>query len=134
MDSSQTSSLPSSPGAPTVDTADATGGQAMVVTASAVRRILALQGSEGPDHFLRLAVQSGGCSGFQYLFSFDHEIRDEDHVWERDGARLVVDEISMDLLKGAVLDYTEDLMSAQFVLRNPQATSRCGCGNSFSVI
>lgn len=103
------------------------------LTDAAIQRILALQASEEPGHLLRLSVQSGGCSGFQYHFSFDDTVNPDDCVIERDGAKLVVDIISLGFLAGAVLDYTSDMMMAQFVLTNPVATSRCGCGNSFAV-
>ncbi|HXQ51749.1 MAG TPA: iron-sulfur cluster insertion protein ErpA [Stellaceae bacterium] len=104
------------------------------LTASAARRIAELRSQENaPDAFLRLAVSGGGCSGFQYGFTFDKERRADDLVFARDGVELVIDEVSLELVKGAELDFVEDLMGAYFQVRNPNAASSCGCGNSFSV-
>jgi iron-sulfur cluster insertion protein len=104
------------------------------LTANAARRIAELKSQENaPDAFLRLAVSGGGCSGFQYGFSFDKERRTDDLVFARDGVELVIDEVSLELVKGAELDFVEDMMGAYFQVRNPNAASSCGCGNSFSV-
>lgn len=101
---------------------------------SAARRVTALKQQENlPNAFLRLAVSGGGCSGFQYGFSFDDARQADDAVFERDGVQLVIDAVSLDLVKGAVVDYVEDMMGAAFQVRNPNAASSCGCGNSFSV-
>lgn len=106
----------------------------VTVTDSAIRRIAHLIEQEsGDDMFLRIAVSGGGCSGFQYDFSFDDEIRDDDRVFERDGVKVVVDDVSLDLLAGAEVDFVEDLIGASFQIRNPNATASCGCGSSFSV-
>jgi iron-sulfur cluster insertion protein len=106
----------------------------IVLTASAARRIAALRAREhAEDAFLRIAVSGGGCSGFQYGFSFDLQRNDDDHVFERDGVAVVVDEVSLGLLGGAEVDFVEDLMGAAFQVRNPNAASSCGCGNSFSI-
>jgi iron-sulfur cluster insertion protein len=107
----------------------------VTLTDSAARRVAELKRQEAtaPGTFLRLAVSGGGCSGFQYGFSFDDRRQDDDHVFERDGVALVVDAVSLELVKGAEIDFVEDLMGASFQVRNPNAASSCGCGNSFSV-
>jgi iron-sulfur cluster insertion protein len=106
----------------------------VTLTESAARRIAELKAKESAPHsFLRLAVSGGGCSGFQYGFSFDDDRRGDDLVFARDGVELVIDETSLDLVKGAEIDFVEDLMGAYFQVRNPNAASSCGCGNSFSV-
>ena len=81
---------------------------------------------------LRVAVLAGGCSGFQYKFELDGSATEEDLVVERDGATVLVDRASIDLLAGAELDFVDKLMGAHFAVRNPNATSACGCGTSFS--
>ena len=110
-------------------------GDEIAISASAARRIAALIAAEGGSERLRLrvAVSGGGCSGFQYGFTLDDERHDDDRVFERDGAGVLIDEVSLELLKGAQLDYVEDLMGSYFVVRNPNASSTCGCGSSFSV-
>jgi iron-sulfur cluster insertion protein len=82
---------------------------------------------------LRVAVLAGGCSGFQYRFELDGTVQPDDLVIERDGARVLVDEVSLDLLAGAELHFTDELMGSHFTVRNPNATASCGCGTSFSV-
>ena len=82
---------------------------------------------------LRVAVLAGGCSGFQYRFELDQDAAPDDVVLECDGARVVIDPASLDLLGGAELDYTDELMGSHFAVRNPNARSACGCGTSFSV-
>lgn len=109
-------------------------GDPMGMTASAARRILKVAESEGnPALSLRISVSGGGCSGFQYSFSLDAEETQDDIVITRDGARLLVDSISLDYLRGSELDFVEDLSGAGFRINNPLASSSCGCGNSFSV-
>jgi iron-sulfur cluster insertion protein len=106
----------------------------VILTESAARRIALLKEQEqAGSAFLRIAVSGGGCSGFQYGFSFDKERNDDDAVFERDGVAIVVDEVSLELLSGAEVDFVEDLMGASFQVRNPNAASSCGCGNSFSI-
>ena len=103
------------------------------ISESAARRVAFLVAQEGnPALMLRLTVSGGGCSGFQYGFGFDDTVNADDHVFERDGTRVVTDDCSLDLLAGATLDYVEDLMGASFQIRNPNATASCGCGNSFA--
>jgi len=111
-----------------------TGELRVSLSASAAKRVKELKAQENlPNAFLRLAVSGGGCSGFQYGFSFDDARQPEDRVFERDGVQLVVDETSLGLLAGAEIDFVEDMMGAAFQVKNPNAASSCGCGNSFSV-
>jgi len=106
----------------------------ILLTENAARRIAILKTQENAeDAFLRIAVSGGGCSGFQYGFSFDDQRNEDDFVFERDGVGIVVDEVSLGLLSGAEVDFVEDLMGASFQIRNPNAASSCGCGNSFSI-
>ena len=106
----------------------------ILLTASAARRIATLKTEENAENaFLRIAVSGGGCSGFQYGLSFDDQRNDDDLVFERDGVGVVIDEVSLGLLNGAEVDFVEDLMGASFQIRNPNAASSCGCGNSFSI-
>jgi len=81
---------------------------------------------------LRVFVQGGGCSGFQYGFTFDEEINEDDTVMDKNGVQLLIDSMSYQYLVGAEIDYKEDLEGAQFVIKNPNATTTCGCGSSFS--
>ena len=103
------------------------------MTASAAKRIAALTAAEGAGVMFRLAVNGGGCSGYQYDFSFDDARTADDLLIERDGARLLVDVVSLEFLGGAEIDFVEDLMGAHFEVKNPNAKSSCGCGTSFSV-
>jgi iron-sulfur cluster insertion protein len=103
------------------------------ITGRAASRIAAIGAAEGRPAALRVAVLAGGCSGFQYRFELDEAPQPDDLVIERDGARVLVDPASLDLLAGAELDYADELMGSYFAIRNPNATSACGCGTSFSV-
>src|SRR5690242_4234489 len=106
----------------------------VVLTENAARRIAMLKTEENAENaFLRIAVSGGGCSGFQYGLSFDDRRNDDDFVFERDGIGVVIDDVSLGLLNGAEVDFVEDLMGASFQIRNPNAASSCGCGNSFSI-
>ena len=106
----------------------------VVLTENAARRIAMLRAQENAENaFLRIAVSGGGCSGFQYGLSFDDQRNEDDFVFERDGVGIVVDEVSLGLLNGAEVDFVEDLMGASFQIKNPNAASSCGCGNSFSI-
>jgi iron-sulfur cluster insertion protein len=108
--------------------------RSITVTESAAKRIAVLREQEQVDDAnLRIAVSGGGCSGFQYGLSFDDQTNPDDLVFERDGVGVVVDDVSLDLLNGAEVDFVEDLMGASFQIRNPNAASSCGCGNSFSI-
>ena len=88
---------------------------------------------ERPDAGLRVFVQGGGCSGFQYGFTFDDAIQDGDTEIENRGVTLLIDPMSVQYLTGAEIDYKEDLSGSQFIIRNPNASTTCGCGSSFSV-
>src|SRR6266851_8515256 len=108
--------------------------RAVVITDSASRRIAVLKRQEAAEGaFLRIAVSGGGCSGFQYGLSFDAQQNPDDFVFEQGGVAVVVDDVSLDLLQGAEVDFVEDLMGASFQIKNPNAASSCGCGNSFSI-
>lgn len=110
------------------------GERGIVLTDNAARRIAFLKTQENAGNaFLRIAVSGGGCSGFQYGLSFDNQRNEDDVVFERDGVGIIVDDVSLDLLNGAEVDFVEDLMGASFQIRNPNAASSCGCGNSFSI-
>ena len=106
----------------------------LVFTDSAANKVKELIIEEGnPDLKLRVFVNGGGCSGFQYGFTFDEILNDDDTVMEKDGVKLLIDPMSYQYLVGAEIDYTEGLEGSQFVIRNPNATSTCGCGSSFSI-
>jgi len=106
----------------------------LIFTDSAANKVKELIIEEGnPDLKLRVFVNGGGCSGFQYGFTFDEILNDDDTVMEKDGVMLLIDPMSYQYLVGAEIDYTEGLEGSQFVIRNPNATSTCGCGSSFSV-
>lgn len=105
----------------------------VLFTDAAAEKVASLIAEEGnADLMLRVFVTGGGCSGFQYGFTFDEEVQEGDAVAERDGVRLLIDSVSYAYLVGAEIDYKEDLQGAQFVIRNPNAQSTCGCGSSFS--
>jgi iron-sulfur cluster insertion protein len=107
---------------------------AIIFTDSAAAKVKSLLDEEGNDTLkLRVFVSGGGCSGFQYGFTFDDVLNEDDTVMEKNGVHLLVDAMSYQYLVGAEIDYTEGLEGAQFVIRNPNATSTCGCGSSFSV-
>ncbi|MBI3678288.1 MAG: iron-sulfur cluster insertion protein ErpA [Proteobacteria bacterium] len=103
------------------------------VSARAAKRIAEILKAEPAPVMLRVAVTGGGCSGFQYNFALDDARADDDLVIERDGAVVLVDAVSLDFLKGAEIDFVDDLIGAAFKVNNPNATSSCGCGTSFSV-
>src|SRR5690606_27025019 len=99
--------------------------------AAKVKQLLDEEGN--PNLKLRVFVQGGGCSGFQYGFTFDEDVAEDDTKLEKNGVQLLVDPMSFQYLVGAEIDYKEDLEGAQFVIRNPNATTTCGCGSSFSI-
>jgi iron-sulfur cluster insertion protein len=104
------------------------------ISENAARRIAKLIADEGDDNLVfRVAVSGGGCSGFQYGFSLDNQRNEDDRVFERDGIEVVIDEVSLDLLKDSEVDFVEDLIGSYFSIKNPNASSTCGCGSSFSV-
>ena len=105
----------------------------LVFTDAAAAKVAALITEEGnPDLKLRVFVQGGGCSGFQYGFTFDEAVNEDDTTMSKNGVSLLIDAMSYQYLIGAEIDYKEDLQGAQFVIRNPNAASTCGCGSSFS--
>ena len=103
------------------------------LTERAAARIAEIVAADGRQAALRVAVLAGGCSGFQYRFELDETPQEDDLLIELSGARVLVDPASLDLLAGAELDYTDELMGSHFAVRNPNAKSACGCGTSFSV-
>lgn len=106
----------------------------LVFTDSAADKVKQLVDEEGnPDLKLRVFVQGGGCSGFQYGFTFDEVVNEDDTQMAKNGVTLLIDAMSLQYLMGAEIDYKEDLQGAQFVIKNPNATTTCGCGSSFSV-
>ena len=118
--------------------AAANGARTMTITETAARRVAELSRAEGDDSLmLRVFVNGGGCSGFQYGFSFDDTVKSDDHVFEREidagSVKVVVDETSLDLLAGSEIDWVEELVGAAFRINNPNATASCGCGSSFAI-
>ncbi len=108
--------------------------QVVTVTESAIAKVRSLiEEEDNPDLKLRVYVTGGGCSGFQYGFTFDEAVADDDSIVERDGVKVVVDAMSYPYLVGAVVNYEEGLQGSKFVIQNPNASSTCGCGSSFTV-
>jgi iron-sulfur cluster insertion protein len=105
----------------------------LTLSPSAAQRIHAIGEAEGKTLMLRVAVEGGGCSGFQYQFGLVETAEADDLKIERDGAAAVVDEMSLALLKGSEIDFVDELAGAEFKVRNPNAKSSCGCGVSFSI-
>jgi len=106
----------------------------IIFTDSAASKVAQLIDEEGnPDLKLRVFVQGGGCSGFQYGFTFDEITNEDDTVMNKNGVQLLIDAMSYQYLVGTEIDYKDDLEGAQFVIKNPNAQSTCGCGSSFSV-
>src|ERR1700712_3961999 len=106
---------------------------AVTVSSRAAKRIAAILASEPAPAMLRLAVTGGGCSGFSYNFALDETRMDDDLLVEEGGAKILIDPVSLDFLAGSEIDFTDDLMGQAFKVNNPNATSSCGCGTSFSV-
>ncbi len=88
---------------------------------------------ENIDNYFRISVTGGGCSGFQYEFSTDHQVSNNDEIYEHNEARILIDKVSIKFLLGSVIDYKEDLIESSFKINNPNAASSCGCGTSFSI-
>jgi iron-sulfur cluster insertion protein len=106
----------------------------LIFTDNAAKKVKELIEEEGsPDLKLRVFVSGGGCSGFQYGFTFEEEVNDDDTQVQKDTVTLLIDPMSLQYLMGAEIDYQDNLLGSQFVIRNPQAQSTCGCGSSFSV-
>lgn len=103
------------------------------VSASAAERINAITASEPSNKLLRISVEGGGCSGFQYKFDLVAEAADDDLVIEKGGATVLVDTMSLPFLEGAELDYVQELIGASFKVHNPNAQASCGCGTSFTI-
>ncbi|TAN08854.1 MAG: iron-sulfur cluster insertion protein ErpA [Rhodanobacteraceae bacterium] len=115
------------------DVADSIAPYRLRISAAAVARVRALLREGGNrSRRLRVAVEGGGCSGFQYDFSFDDQAASDDLVLTQDGVQLVVDRVSLPYLEGAEIDFVEQLSGAQFVVHNPNAKTTCGCGSSFT--
>jgi iron-sulfur cluster assembly accessory protein len=106
---------------------------AITVTERAARKIGEILRREPPGTMLRVSVEGGGCSGFQYKFDTDHAQAADDLVIERDGATVLIDQVSVGYLAGSEIDFVDDLIGASFRVNNPQATASCGCGTSFSI-
>lgn len=108
-------------------------GDDFTVSASAAKQIGKILSGEADGTMLRVSVEGGGCSGFQYNFTLDDTKTDDDLVIERDGATVLVDSVSLMYVGGSELDYVDDLIGQSFQVKNPNATASCGCGTSFSV-
>lgn len=105
----------------------------VIVTSSLARRVREMQAARGDDGLmLRVLVNGGGCKGFEYGFDLTGTLEDGDAVFEKDGVKVVIDDVSLDLLAGSEIDFEDGLIGASFRIRNPNATSTCGCGTSFS--
>lgn len=105
----------------------------LIFTDNAAKKVKELIEDEGtPDLKLRVFVTGGGCSGFQYGFTFEDTVNEDDTAVDRDGVTLLIDPMSLQYLVGAEIDYQDNLQGSQFVIRNPNATTTCGCGSSFS--
>ena len=111
-----------------VETADP-----IALSASAAVRVAKIAERQGKPAVLRLSVEGGGCAGFQYRFGLAESLEQDDTIVETDGVKLAVDQVSLDLVRGSVVDFVESLGGAAFQVRNPQAASGCGCGTSFSI-
>jgi iron-sulfur cluster assembly accessory protein len=109
------------------------GDTGFAVTERAAGRIKEILAGEPAGTKLRISVSGGGCSGFRYDFSFDQAVADDDLVVERDGAVVLIDEVSLPFLSGSQVDFVDDLVGASFQIKNPNATASCGCGTSFAL-
>ena len=105
----------------------------IILTPSAARRVAAIADKQGKPPMLRLSVEGGGCSGFQYRFGLAEGVEEDDVTAQESGVTLVVDSISLDLVRGSAVDFVESLGGSAFQVTNPNAASGCGCGSSFSV-
>ena len=105
----------------------------VTLSASAAARVAAIAEKQAKPAILRLSVEGGGCSGFQYRFGLAEAVEADDSIAETDGVKLVVDSVSIDLVRGSEVDFVESLGGAAFRVTNPQAASGCGCGTSFAV-
>ena len=105
----------------------------VTLSASAAARVSKVLRQEAPGSALRVAVDGGGCSGFQYSFTIAGAPADDDLVVERDGATVLIDPVSLDYLRGSQIDFVDDLIGQSFKIHNPNATASCGCGTSFAI-
>ena len=105
----------------------------VTVTERAAKRIAEIVAGEAAAQALRVSVEGGGCSGFQYKFDLVHDAGDDDTILERAGAKVVIDQVSLGYLAGSEIDFVDDLVGASFRVNNPKATASCGCGTSFSL-
>jgi iron-sulfur cluster assembly accessory protein len=105
----------------------------ITLTERAAKRIHEIMAGEPEGSKLRISVNGGGCSGFQYAFDVDAKVQEDDIVIERDGAAVLVDEISLQYMEGSVIDFVDDLIGQSFKIENPHATASCGCGTSFTL-
>src|SRR5688500_15067620 len=105
----------------------------VTVTERAARRIGEILGAEAPGTMLRVSVEGGGCSGFQYKFDMERARSEDDVLIEQDGAAVLIDSVSLNYLAGSEIDFVDDLIGASFRINNPQAKAPCGCGTSFSL-
>ena len=105
----------------------------VTLSASAAAQINAIMKKMGKQDYLRVAVEGGGCSGFSYKFDFADSANEDDLLIERDGARVLIDEMSLEFLSGSEIDYANELIGSAFKINNPNATANCGCGTSFSI-
>jgi len=103
------------------------------LTERAARRIKEIMGGEPSGSMLRVSVNGGGCSGFQYAFDIERTRQDDDTAVERDGVTVLIDQVSRQYMEGATIDFVDDLMGQSFKIENPLATASCGCGTSFSI-
>ena len=105
----------------------------LIISDAAAKRIKSVIDEEDSSLKLRIFVQGGGCTGFQYGFSLEEKVEDDDFEFEKDGIKVVVDSMSMQYLNDAEIDYEETMMGSQFKIKNPNVTATCGCGSSFAV-
>ena len=105
----------------------------VTLTESAAKRINAILAKQAEATMLRVSVDGGGCSGFSYKFDFEQKANSDDLIVERDGAKVAIDEMSLEFLRGSEIDFTTELIGSAFKINNPNATASCGCGTSFSV-
>lgn len=105
----------------------------VAVTARAAKQVAKIIAGEESPKMLRLSVTGGGCSGFQYNFALDDKTAEDDLVIEQGGIKVLIDSVSLDFVRGAEIDYVDDLIGAAFKVNNPNATASCGCGTSFSI-
>ncbi|MCZ4298949.1 iron-sulfur cluster insertion protein ErpA [Henriciella marina] len=105
----------------------------VTLSESAARRVNAILAKQSDKDYLRVSVEGGGCSGFSYKFDLEDTKNDDDVIVERDGAQVLVDEMSMEFMRGSEIDFSNELIGAAFKINNPNATAACGCGTSFSL-